>query len=89
MGRGGHQLGFDPGRVGGVAAPVAGLPGRPEQPVHGRDRAQVDALVQQGGVHAGRRPIPAPLGMHGVQDLLLLGRRQGTRLPAGRQPGPR
>jgi hypothetical protein len=61
------------GGVGGVAAPVAGLPALAQQPVHRGDRAQVAALVQQGGLDAGRRQVAEPLVVEHVQDLLALG----------------
>lgn len=46
--------------MGGLGTPFPDLPAGPEQPVHGRDRAQVDALIQQDGVDLRRRQIDEP-----------------------------
>ena len=76
------------GRVGRVAATVAGLALLAQQPVHRRGRAQVAALVQQGGVHTGRCSVPEALGVQHLQHPRLLGHRQCPRLGCGRRPRP-
>jgi hypothetical protein len=48
---GGHELGLLAGRVGALPSPFPVLPGDGEQPVHGRDRAQVDAVIEEAGPH--------------------------------------
>ena len=68
LGRG-DQFGLDRGGWAACAAPLAGLPGLAEQPVQGGQRAQVGALVEQGGVHLGRRGVGEPVRVQRGEDL--------------------
>jgi hypothetical protein len=45
----GDQLGLLAGRMGALASPFPILTDRSEEPVHGADRAQVDAVIEQLG----------------------------------------
>lgn len=47
VGLGGHQLGLLGGRMGGLATALPHLAVGPQDAVHRRDRAQVDALVEE------------------------------------------
>src|SRR6266542_1338561 len=62
-----------------------------EHPVHGPLRAQVAALVEQGGVHLGRRGVAEPVRAQHLEHarLLLLGQgpgRAGPGLDEARRP---
>ena len=85
------QLGADPGRVGGLGAPLADLVRGAQDPVHGGDAGQVDALIQQHRPRLGRGLVGEPAGVQYGQQLLLLAGRQGRgmRRPRPRRPFPR
>lgn len=68
-------LGFDPRRVGGLAAPLTDLAVVvAQQPIHRGLRAQVGAFVEQDRVHLTGREVDEPVLMEHGQDLLALGR---------------
>ena len=77
------QLGADPGRMGGLGAALADLVRERHHPVHGADGGQVDAVVEQDGIHLGRGLVREPLAVqHGQQrGLLSPGERRGMRCP--------
>ena len=54
VGCGGHQFGFHPGRVCGVASAVTHLVVLVQHPVHGRDRSEIGPFVKEFGVDGGR-----------------------------------
>ena len=89
LGAAGDQLGLLAGRMGALAAPFPVLAGDRQQPVHRRDRAQVDAVVEQPGPHLGRRQVAvlrasaAPPGCAGARP------RSARSVASGRAPaGP-
>ena len=61
--RGGDELGLLVRGVGGLAAAFTHLVVLVEDPVHGGDRAQVDALVEQLGVDGGRGLVDELVGV--------------------------
>ena len=77
------QLGPDPGRMGGLGAALADLFRERHHPVHGADGGQVDAVIEQDGIHLGRGLVREPLAVQQGQQRGLLGRRQrrGVRCP--------
>ena len=79
----GDQLGPDPGRMGGLGAALADLVRERHHPVHGADGGQVDAIIEQDGIHLGRGLVGEPLAVQQGQQRGLLGRRQrrGVRCP--------
>jgi len=64
---GGQDLGDRVGGVTQLRPPLPGFAGRPEQPVHRADRAQVGPLVEQGGHHLRRSEIAEPLGVQHLE----------------------
>jgi hypothetical protein len=60
--RGGHQLGAFLGRVGALTAPLAVLSGNSEEAVHGGDRTQVDAVVEEPSPHLRGSQVAELLG---------------------------
>ncbi len=63
VGRGGQQLGFLVSRMNELIAALAGLPLLFEDAVHGANRAEVLAFVQQGGLHGRRGAVLESLFM--------------------------
>ena len=91
FGAAGDQLGLLLGRVGALPASFAVLAGDGQQPVHGGDRAQVDAVIEQPGPHLGGgqiaelRASATPPGRVGVR---LRTRRSAAPAAAPAGPGP-
>src|SRR3712207_560604 len=73
VGSTGDQLGALTGGVSALAAAFPVLPGDGEQPVHGGDRAQVDAVIEQAGPHLGGRQVAVLLAAQHGQDVLAFG----------------
>jgi len=69
----GQELGSFLGGMGALAASFTVLPRDGQQPVHGRDRAQVDAVVEQPGPDLCGGGIAELLGSQHVQDVLAFG----------------
>jgi hypothetical protein len=76
----GDELGADAGRVSGLGAALADLVAAGQDPVHGADRAQVAALVEQDGPCLGWRLVGEPVAVEGVQYLLSFLFREGSRV---------
>ncbi len=87
VGSRGHQLGFHLGRVGGMASAVTHLVVLAEDPVHGGDRTQVDALVEELGVDGGRRLVCVLGAVEDAADLLPLDLAEGPGLGGGHPLG--
>ena len=79
IGSGGQQFGLEVGGVSELIAPFACLAVGGQQAVHGAHRAQIDALVEQGGVDARRRAIGKALAAQHVAQRLPLGMAEGQR----------
>src|SRR5450759_3066254 len=80
---GGDELGLLVGRVGGLTSSFTNLIVLVEDPVHGRDRPQVDPLVEQLGVDGGRCLVDELVGLEECLDLLALDRAEGPGLGRG------
>ncbi len=88
----GQQFGFAIDRMPHLVAAFADLLVVVEDPVHGSDRAVVDAFVEQGGVDFGRREIGEARRAQQIEHGLALCRvqrsgRTGTARRRGRRPG--
>ena len=59
--------------MGALAAPFPVLPGHGQQPVHGGDRAQVDAVIEQAGPHLRGGQVAVLRRAQHRQDVLALG----------------
>ncbi len=70
---GGDQLGFLLRRVRALAASLAVLASDPQQAVHGRDRTQIDAVIEQPRPDLSRCEITELRRAQHPQDVLLLG----------------
>ena len=78
--------------VGGMAAlrtALADLAVLAKQPIHGANRAVVDALIEQTGVDLGRRLVSEARGVQQVQHRLLLRNTQSPCRPRSRAKGHR
>ncbi len=71
----GDEFGFDVGGSAGLGASFAHLVLGAQDPVHGGDRGQVGAFVEQGGPDLGGCLIAEPFGVQHVEDLVDLGCR--------------
>ena len=68
-----QKLGLLIGGMAQLAAPFADLAVLGEDAIHGSDRAQIDALVEQAGVDFGGREIDEARPPQHIEDVLLLG----------------
>ena len=80
----GQQLGFGVRRVCELTTPLQRAAAQGQQPVHGAYRAQVAALVEQGGVHGSRGRVGEAFAVErGQQQLVLLGVERQRRTWSG------
>ena len=77
-----QQLGLGIGGVDQLVAPLAHLIATREQPIQGPHRAEIDPLIEQGGVDLPYRAIGETIAVEGTEDTLPLAVAERQRRPA-------
>jgi hypothetical protein len=72
VGGGGDELGLDGGGVAGLAATLADLGAGSQQPIHGRDRTQIDAVVEQVSPYLGGGQVAELVAVEDLDDVVAL-----------------